>query len=780
MLKRIHLLLLVMIIMLGSCNVSELTLYVSHSDEAAQDDHAFRTIEDAMEMVSRLRNEGEKSPITISIKEGDYYLNKPILITPDLGPLNLRAASGAKVTIKGSELLDLSWQKNEGQLYVSAYDDDRIIDQLYINGIKQVLARYPNYKDGDLHWNGYAEDAIDSVRVQGWSDPAGALVHALHSGEWGGFHYKVTGKENGKLSLTGGHQNNRPSKMHKTYRMVENVFEELDTIGEWIHKNDTIYYYPIPEVNLAEAKVEVPVLKHLIEVRGSEKEFVKDITIEGIHFEHTSRTFMENYEPLLRSDWTIYRGGAILLDGVERVEIKNCDFTDLGGNAIFVSNYAKEIAIRGNHIYRCGGSAICFVGSPEAVRSPAFQYGEFVPLNEMDLTKGPKSDKYPSTCLVSDNLIHDIGTIEKQTAGIQIAMAMDITVRHNSIYNVPRAGINIGDGTWGGHILEYNDVFNTVLETGDHGAFNSWGRDRFWHPNRSYMDSLVKEKPEMPFLDAIHTTIIRNNRFQCDHGWDIDLDDGSSNYHIYNNLCLSGGLKLREGFDRTVENNILINNGFHPHVWFENSQDIFRRNIVFNSHRDIRLGAWGKEVDYNFFTTASDLAKVQEKGVDSNSITGRVAFEDPVNGNYNLKPESDAYKVGFEEFDQSQFGVQSTRLKPLAQSPKIPQLIDDLGGDTDNTYTLLGAHMNNIRTMEQRSAAGLDETRGVIIQDFEAGSDFKTSGFLVGDVILGYEGSEIKSMTDLLKSYEGSKWKSAVQVEVFRNQQPINITLKIK
>ena len=40
---------------------------------------------------------------------------------------------------------------------------------------------------------------------------------------------------------------------------------------------------------------------------------------------------------------------------------------------------------------------------------------------------------------------------------------------------------------------------------------------------------------------------------------DIDLDDGSSNYHIYNNICLNGGLKLREGFYRTVENNIIIN-----------------------------------------------------------------------------------------------------------------------------------------------------------------------------------------------------------------------------
>ena len=108
----------------------------------------------------------------------------------------------------------------------------------------------------------------------------------------------------------------------------------------------------------------------------------------------------------------------------------------------------------------------------------------------------------------------DIGLVEKQIAGVQISMAMNITVRHNSIYDLPRAGINVSEGTWGGHVIEFNDVFNTVLGSSDHGAFNSWGRDRFWHPNRKTMDQIMEENPDMPYLDAIHTTIIRNNRMR--------------------------------------------------------------------------------------------------------------------------------------------------------------------------------------------------------------------------------------------------------------------------
>jgi len=62
------------------------------------------------------------------------------------------------------------------------------------------------------------------------------------------------------------------------------------------------------------------------------------------------------------------------------------------------------------------------------------------------------------------------------------------------------------------------------------------------------MGSLVAIHPELIRLDAQKPNILRNNLFSCNHSWDIDLDDGSSNYQIYNNLCLNGGIKFREGF----------------------------------------------------------------------------------------------------------------------------------------------------------------------------------------------------------------------------------------
>ena len=328
--------------------------------------------------------------------------------------------------------------------------------------------------------------------------------------------------------------------MHDKYRFVENIYEELDAPGEWFldGKAGYLYYYPYPDENIDNEIFEIAEIPSLIEIKGIENDRASDVTVRGICFSQTSRTFMADYESLLRSDWAIYRGAAVFIENAERCRIEDCEFTGLGGNAIFLSRHIDDCVVKGNYIHQIGASAVCIVGDTSTVRSGVFKYEHSVPYELMDKVPGPKNEFYPRQCLVEDNLIHDIGLIEKQVAGVQIQVARGINVRHNTIYRVPRAAINIGDGSFGGHVIEYNDAFATVLETSDHGAFNSWGRDRFWHPSYEKMSLMVAEHPELILLDALFTTYIRYNRFRCDHGWDIDLDDGSSNFHIYGNVCL--------------------------------------------------------------------------------------------------------------------------------------------------------------------------------------------------------------------------------------------------
>ena len=83
---------------------------------------------------------------------------------------------------------------------------------------------------------------------------------------------------------------------------------------------------------------------------------------------------MKTNEPLLRSDWKIYRGGALIIENAEKCSVNGCYLHDIGGNAIFFSNYNRNHRVSQNHITRIGASAVCFVGSLDAVRSPPVSY----------------------------------------------------------------------------------------------------------------------------------------------------------------------------------------------------------------------------------------------------------------------------------------------------------------------------------------------------------------------------------------------------------------------
>lgn len=744
----------------------------------------FATAEAALRAVEKYKKGKANPSIEIIFDRGTYYLDKPIKLLAALSgtnkqPLRIKAADGKQVVLSGAKSLDLKWEQGKNDIWTAKVPTGLSFQSLYANERHLVRARYPNYDLSILPFQGYAADALDSARIATWRNPIGGIVHALHAGRWGGFHYRITGKDgSSKLTIEGGQQNNRPSKMHETYRYVENIFEELDTAQEWFLDEQTaiLYYMPSKGTDPNTMKFVAPQLENLITISGSASKPVHDIEISGLCFMHTTATFMKTAEPLLRSDWTIYRQGAVKIEGAENCFLYANDFIELGGNAVFLSDYNRRIKISGNRIEQIGAGAINFVGDPEAVRSPAFRYEKFVPLSQMDTVKGPKTNNYPMDCEVSDNLIHTIGLIEKQVAGVQVSMAESLRILHNTIYNVPRAGINIGDGTWGGHEIAYNDVFNTVLETSDHGAFNSWGRDRFWHPNRNEMDQLTLEHPNLILLDAVKTTKIHDNRFHCDHGWDIDLDDGSSNYEIYNNLCLSGGLKLREGFYRKVYNNVMLNNGFHPHVWFKHSHDVFHNNIVMQAHQDIHVKYWGDEVDYNIYLRKEDLLKDQAKGLEKHGRIDPLNFVDPIHGDFRLTAWEDQ---GFKNFDMLNFGVMEERLKRLAASPEIPKLIRSGTKEHSQKWTWKGGQFKAIETMGEQSAAGLPSIAGVLVLQLDEKSILYKSGLRVGDAILDYQGEKIAKLTDLQQAIKKLGHTDRPKVIVFRNQQQQELILQL-
>ena len=768
-------------------------IYVSPTGK----DNAAGTKEKPLASLAAARNKARllagKSPVTVHVADGVYYLPETLVFNPqDSGtaemPIVYQAQNEGKAILSGGSRLALKWNPWRDGIFQAKTPAGLKIDQLFIDGQNQRMARYPNYnadRKSDAY-QGFAADAFSKDRAAGWADPTGGFIHAMHRSRWGGYHYVITGKDNnGEVTFVGGWQNNRKSGMHKTFRMVENVFEELDAPGEWFHnaRSGTLYYKPAAGVDLDSATVEVVRLRHLVEFQGGSKKPVKHISIRGFTIRHASRTFMDCKEQLLRSDWAIYRGGAFVLTGTEDVSILDCEFDQVGGNAIFCNNYNRRPLIKGCHIHDIGASGVCFVGDPNAVRNPLFEYREKNDLAKIDRTPGPKTDNYPALGTVEDCLIHGIGRVERQPAGVMMDMASEITVRDCSVYDCARSGINIGDGCWGGHLIERCDVFDTVLETHDHGSFNSWGRDRFWHADRSVSQKAIDAEPDLPFLDAMKTTIIRDSRWRCDHGWDIDLDDGSSNYDIYNNLMLNGGLKLREGFRRRAWNNITVNNVFHPHVWYDNSEDEVFSNIFMGSHRGARMpkeNAKGKRIDSNLFFSSNAKAKDRHAkyGWDVNSIAADPGFVDPATGDFRVKDGSPAFDIGFKNFPMDQFGVKKPSLKEIAATPVIPPLNvsgQPSGGAPAATLPSagsywLGAKLHELTGEEFSSYGVTKEDGGVALDEVPEDSEASRLGFKAGDLIQGVNDHKVSNLRQwssaLIKAGD-----SPIKVKLVRDQQ---------
>ncbi len=733
---------------------------------------------------------------TVTLRGGTYYLADTLVFTSaDSGtleaPVVWQASKGETPVLSGGTRLDLRWEPFRDGILKAQVPEGFTTDQLFVDGERQVLARYPDFDPAVRILGGYSKDAFGPARAARWADPRGGFIHAMHQHMWGDFHYAITGKDaSGAVTYEGGWQNNRRMGMHPEHRFVENLFEELDAPGEWFldAKARTLYFQPRAGKDMAKAVVEGVRLRHLVEFRGDERDRVTSISLKGITFRHTARTFMDNKEPLLRSDWTTYRGGAVWFRGAMECSLEDSVIDQVGGHGVFVDGYNRHVTLRGCEIVRAGGNGIAFVGRPGAVQSPLFEYGQVQDLASIQRTPGPRSQDYPGDCLVDDCLIYLSGRVEKQTAGVQIAMSRGIRVRDCSIYDVPRAGINIGDGCWGGHIIEGCDIFDTVKETGDHGSFNSWGRDRFWRPDNAEVEAWVKEVPGLPLLDTVRPVLLQNNRWRCDHGWDIDLDDGTSNYIIRDNLCLKGGLKNREGYHRVVENNVIVGNSFHPHVWYKDSQDVFRHNIVFTPYQPIRVGKpWGKEVDSNLLhapgAPGATPAKVlqEQSGRDERSVVADARFIDPSRGDYRVKDGSPALALGFRNFPMDRFGVRSPRLRAKARTPELPgaaRMSAASPGRRDGRVVgWLGGQIKEIVGDGEVSAAGLPGEIGVGIVSVPAGSVLAKAGLREGDVVLRAGDQEIVTRADLAKAFRALRTGGTMPLEIFRSQKRTKVEL---
>jgi len=424
---------------------------------------------------------------------------------------------------------------------------------------------------------------------------------------------------------------------------VENVFEELDSPGEWYldRRKGRLYFWPKKKLS-GRSEVIVPVLGRMFNFEGTDEHSVQYLTLSGLTIKDT------DYSP---DDGCIgfERGnnGTIYLQTAANCVIENCHFLNIGKYAVCITG-GKDNSVSGNDIAFSAEGGVLLINSAD---------------NK-----------------ISDNYIHHCGQVYKHIGGIVLngAGSSGNVISHNLIHDISRYGISVNDpGRC--NVIEFNEIYNVNLETYDTGAIAVSQHDRQFRSN-----SVIQ-------YNLIHDNVGYSSNMGIDMflAWGIYLDSYAGGYTVSHNITYRdswGGIMLQGGKDNKVFNNIFIDGGYQQ-VTVVNFADNstgqeFTRNIVcwsgqgnlfsvgkinkkvIRCDRNLYFHAGGRDMDIMWFGrwdsnnwSEADFADWQKAGFDRNSIVANPLFVSPEMDNYRLKSNSPAFRLGFEPIDIRKIGL---------------------------------------------------------------------------------------------------------------------------
>jgi parallel beta-helix repeat protein len=678
------------------------------------------TLAHARDAIRQVKAKGSlEQPVVVLVRRGKYFLEETFLLDRrDSGtrecPILYKAYPDEKPVLSGGRELS-GWRPYRGQIIQSALPSAKggkwKFRQLFFNGQRQRRARWPKFDDENPLYGGWLQMEGpaklisfpgswrgDRVQKSGsgvaFKFAPGALRHHWSKPEQGEVMYfayedgwvstvpvKSVDYTSRIITLThGGYQFDvppwyEPVSFRPGYRFrVENMLEDLDQPGEWCLDWDEgiVYFWP-PSGSITDGdEVVVPALDCLVDLYGASW-----ITISGFTFTETMdgdnfhRDGVEGVGAMFpRAGWQ-YCGEAVHLKHAEHCVIENNHFSAVGGNGVYLEGHNLRNTIRCNEISEAGANGVCLAGT--ALQQPLFNR-------------------------VSDNYIHHCGVLSKNVAGVFTGASNGNTIAHNHIEHIPHHGINLANTPLGRNIVEYNLIHHVGLETHDNGAINCW-----------------MEQPGQPDAQRCGH-IIRYNYISDVHRYDelgksashrgIYLDNYTSNCLVYGNVIVRcpEGIMVHGGKNNLIENNVIVDCpiGVHlgnyvctweywkPMASFLSANHILR-NVIYQSDPSAFVfalhGGTGIEVaqsvaqsDWNLFfqgqqgkytfQDATELAGAEKitslsgwraLGFDENSVIADPLFVDAKHGDYRLRPDSPALKLGFVGVDLSKIGPRRHR-----------------------------------------------------------------------------------------------------------------------
>ena len=553
------------------------------------------SLADAVRHARELCRLGQATNVTIHLASGTYFLYEPLRLRPEDSGLTI---AGNNAVISGG-LKITNWKK-QGKLMVADVPDfnGRPIDfrQLWINGSKAVRARsvpvvfadgndpfeqMPRIRTYDkknhVLWVSktavskilnapYAEMVLhemwctSNLRIKDLSVHGDSVAVTFHNPE-----AKIQFEHPWPSPMT-------PNTGHPSPFYLTNAKELLDEPGEWYHdiRTHKLYYMPRQGETVREAIV--PVMETLVDVIGSAERPVRNITMKGVTFSHTTwmRPSEKGHVPL--------QAGMYLTEAYKlrpQIDRPNNHKLDNQGwlgraNAAVELRYAEDVNFDGCRFEHLGGSGLDYVYACRRgttthctftdIAMNGYVCGSFSPEGlETHLPYAPTDFREVCTGQTVSNCdFHNVTNEDWGCVAIAAGYVNGITIDHNTIHDVSYTGISLGWG-WNRDLVCMKDnkvhanlIYNYAQHMYDCAGIYTLGNQ----PGTVISENVVRDIARPSYVH------------DPNHWFYLYTDEGSSNITIKDNW--------------TPEEKFLQNANGPGNVWENNGPNV-NENIKRNA-----------------------------------------------------------------------------------------------------------------------------------------------------------------------------------------------------
>jgi hypothetical protein len=152
-------------------------------------------------------------------------------------------------------------------------------------------------------------------------------------------------------------------------------------------------------------------------------------------------------------------------------------------------------------------------------------------------------------------------------------------------------------------------------------------------------------------------------------------------------------------------------------------------------------------------------------------------FIDPANGDFRVREDSPALKLGFKNFPMDRFGVKKPSLRAIARTPEIPPMQAETKKCPPATGEWLGARLQDLGS-EAFSAYGITKAAGgVALIVVPRGSVAPRAGLLTGDLLLQINGNRVEKVGQVQR-LTAQFDTQPLTLKIVRDQTPRTLTLQ--